>query len=461
MNSTTKNICIKSTLPFSKSSLCLLVAVASLFFPAFATATIKDTNSVITSSKVDNVLQHIQKLQEISDNNGGNREAGSNGHAESVQYFSEQLRNAGLKVWTEKFEFLYSKAEHAQLMNNGKMLDLVPAMFSSSTPGPISAPPHFIGGNGCEKQQYLDVPRGSIVIIQESTHCTTQHQHLLASESGARAAIIASHTDTPLYILLKGTRYLDIPLVGISHPTYIKIHSDPSSLMLDVLMITERRWSMNLIAENTGTNNSPAIEVGAHLDSVPQGPGINDNATSAALLLDHAISHANQPKSRTYRYMFWSAEEFVFAGSWSYLQTVTKPDSIYAYVNLEMQTSPNSGYFYTQDTSGGNVSQKISNSIIEAYQKLGIEAEVDTNTIPRSDDSSYKDAGIPTGGLWGGSFEIKTREQAIKWGGQAGYPFDGCYHRQCDNYGHVDQNKLYKTQFVLHHLLAKLDHAHD
>lgn len=452
---------LESPQPFSKSSLwrhCRFVAVISLFLPALAAAT---ASPVITSNKVDIVLQHIQKLQEIADTNGGNREAGSSGHAESVQYFSEQLRNAGLNVWIEKFEFLYSKPEHAQLVHNGGMLDLVPAVFSPSTPGPINASPHFISGDGCDKQQYFNVPRGSIVIIKESTHCTTQHQHRLASESGARTAIIASHTETPLYMWLEGAGHRDIPLVGISQPTYVKINSDPSILILDVLMVTGRRWSMNLIAENSGTSDAPAVEVGAHLDSVPQGPGINDNATSAVLLLDHATSNANQPNARTYRYMFWSGEEFAFSGSRSYLQTVTKPDRIYAYVNLEMQTSPNSGYFYTRDPNGRDVSQRISNSIIEAYQQLGIEAYTDTNTIPRSDDSSYKDAGIPTGGLWGGSFEIKTREQAIKWGGQAGYPFDGCYHRPCDNYGRLDKKKLHEAQFVLHHILAKLDDAYD
>lgn len=420
--------------------------------PASLTATINATNSLIN---------HIHQLQVIADLNGGHRTAGSQGHLRSVEYFTAQLSRAGLSTRIEKFEFLYSAPVHARLTQDNEHQDIIPATFGPSTPGPLEAAPHFVVGDPCNESAYLDVPRGTIVVIEQSPQCTAVHQYQLASASAGRAVIIASQSDTPPYIWLEGAGQRDKPLVGINQPTYARIRAARSPLALDVLMITERRWSWNLIAENPGVKDAPAIEIGAHLDSVPQSPGINDNASSAALLLDHAIRNANKPNQRTIRYMFWSGEEFAFAGSRNYLLTIADPESIYAYVNLEMLTAPNSGYFYIQDHAGGHISRLIAHTIIKTYRQLGIGAEADPNTIPRSDDSSYRDAGISTGGLWGGSFEIKTEQQAESWGGDAGKPFDSCYHQPCDRTDRLDYAKLIKAKRVIDRLLQILDASHD
>jgi Zn-dependent M28 family amino/carboxypeptidase len=50
-----------------------------------------------------------------------------------------------------------------------------------------------------------------------------------------------------------------------------------------------------------------------------------------------------------------------------------------------------------------------------------------------SDHRSFAAAGIPVGGLETGTDELKTPEQAAIYGGQAGRPYDACYHKRCDD----------------------------
>ena len=62
----------------------------------------------------------------------------------------------------------------------------------------------------------------------------------------------------------------------------------------------------------------------------------------------------------------------------------------------------------------------------------GIETE-GTDFDGRSDYGAFIAVAIPSGGLFTGAEVPKTEEQAAKWGGEAGVPFDPCYHAECDN----------------------------
>ncbi|GHD26401.1 lipoprotein aminopeptidase LpqL [Nocardiopsis kunsanensis] len=404
---------------------------------------------------VQSVMGHIDRLQQIADDNGGHRAAGSAGHRESAEYFEEELREAGLEVSNEKFEFLYSKPSHASLSLDEEELDMIPATFGPSTDGDLRANPYVLVDEGCEDKHYESVTRGSILVLEEPKNCTVQEQHEAASESGAGALLVASSSEVPPYIWLDGAGSRDIPVAGISQQTSEAIQSSSEPLSMSLTMETERRSSTNLIAEKPGRSEE-AIEVGAHLDSVPQSPGINDNAVSAAVLLEHAISKAEQSTDKAQRYMFWSGEEFAFAGSRSYLRSGTDIEGIAAYVNFEMVAAPNSGYFYIQNDGSGS-SQLIDEAIVDGYAQIGIQAERDANEEPRSDDASYQDAGIPTGGFWGGSFETKTEEQAELWGGSSGEPFDECYHQVCDTADRIDEEKVSNTMHVVDYVLGTLD----
>ena len=46
--------------------------------------------------------------------------------------------------------------------------------------------------------------------------------------------------------------------------------------------------TVNVLAEKTGANDDNVVMAGAHLDSVLAGPGINDNGSGSAAILEAA-----------------------------------------------------------------------------------------------------------------------------------------------------------------------------
>jgi Peptidase family M28 len=65
------------------------------------------------------------------------------------------------------------------------------------------------------------------------------------------------------------------------------------------------------------------VMVGAHLDSVPAGPGINDNGSGVAAVLETALQMGSSPAvHNAVRFAFWGAEEIGLLGSANYLQSL-------------------------------------------------------------------------------------------------------------------------------------------
>ncbi|GAA0518353.1 aminopeptidase [Saccharopolyspora subtropica] len=209
----------------------------------------------------------------------------------------------------------------------------------------------------------------------------------------------------------------------------------------------------NLLAETPGGDANRVVMFGAHLDSVSRGPGINDNGTGAAAILQAALDYAGSgatPKNKL-RFAFWGAEEEGLVGSTHYVRTL--PDAerqkIVAYLNFDMVGSPNAGYFtYDGDDSDGEGagpgpegSAQIEKLLNDALAAAGVQTE-GTDFDGRSDYGPFIEAGIPAGGTFTGAEQVKTAEQAQKWGGQAGEAFDPCYHRACDTVDNVDTRAL-------------------
>ena len=95
---------------------------------------------------------------------------------------------------------------------------------------------------------------------------------------------------------------------------------------------------------------------GAHLDSVQDGPGINDNGTGSAALLETAIQMAKVKPNNTVRFAWWGAEEEGLLGSEYYVGELSdeQADDIALYLNFDMIGSPNYIFgVYDGDNSSG------------------------------------------------------------------------------------------------------------
>jgi aminopeptidase S len=196
----------------------------------------------------------------------------------------------------------------------------------------------------------------------------------------------------------------------------------------------------NVIADWPGGDTNKVVMSGAHLDSVAAGPGINDNGSGSAGILETAlaVSRAQLKPAKHLRFAWWGDEEAGMVGSQNYISKLATTDrrKIVDYLNFDMIGSPNPGYYVYNDDPA------IEQTFKDYFTGLGIATEPENEGDGRSDHAPFKTAGVPVGGLFSGADYIKTAAQAKKWGGTSGKAFDACYHRSCDTLTNIDTTAL-------------------
>ncbi|ONI72597.1 peptidase M28 [Actinosynnema sp. ALI-1.44] len=215
----------------------------------------------------------------------------------------------------------------------------------------------------------------------------------------------------------------------------------------------------NLIADWPHGDATNVIMAGAHLDSVSRGPGINDNGSGSAGLLETAltVSRLNLRPPKQLRFGWWGAEELGLVGSTAYVNSLTAAQRavIKAYLNFDMTGSPNPAYF-VYSASGQPTGSKAIEDLLEAgFASKSVPTEL-TSVGGRSDHAAFARAGIPVGGTFSGAEVRKTAAQAQKWGGQANVAFDRCYHQACDTISNINATSLDRHSDVIAYALWSL-----
>ena len=200
----------------------------------------------------------------------------------------------------------------------------------------------------------------------------------------------------------------------------------------------------NVLAKSKGGDPNNVVMAGAHLDSVPRGPGINDNGSGSATLLEVAEQMAKVTPRNKVRFAWWGGEEAGLIGSTEYVTGLSQAerDRIALYLNFDMVGSPNFVFFiYDGDDSDGvgagpgpGGSAEIEKTFERFYTTVAHQPFKGTDFTGRSDYGAFIANGIPAGGLFTGAEGIKTAEEAAIWGGTAGQQYDPCYHLACDTF---------------------------
>ncbi|MFD8012994.1 M28 family metallopeptidase [Streptomyces sp. NPDC058955] len=209
----------------------------------------------------------------------------------------------------------------------------------------------------------------------------------------------------------------------------------------------------NLIADWPGGDPNQVVMAGSHLDSVTSGPGINDNGSGSAAILEAALTVARtgyQP-TKHLRFGWWGAEELGLVGSKHYVNNLpsTERSKLKGYLNFDMIGSPNPGYFVYDDDP------VIEQTFKDYFAGIGVPTEIETEGDGRSDHASFKNVGIPVGGLFTGASRVKTSAQVSKWGGTA-TAFDRCYHSSCDTTANINDTALDRNSDAIAHALWTL-----
>jgi aminopeptidase S len=203
----------------------------------------------------------------------------------------------------------------------------------------------------------------------------------------------------------------------------------------------------NVIAQTRSGDPNSVVVIGAHLDSVVDGPGIVDNGSGVATLLEIAKHLGpSAPIRNAVRFAFFGSEEDGALGSTAYVESLSVDDrrKILLYLNVDMVASPNAGYL-VQGGVGNDKSESGPPGSATVAGVLADELAKQAGVTPEfiefvgDDESPFIDAGIPCAGAENGDDEQKSDEEARAWGGQADEDYDPCYHEACDGLGNVNR----------------------
>ncbi|MCC8247428.1 M28 family metallopeptidase [Saccharothrix luteola] len=405
----------------------------------------------------DGINRHLIAFQRIADRNGGNRAAGTSGYDASVEYVAGKLRGAGFDVTTPEFTYPVQITDAAIAKVGSTTYENIPLEFSPQTPvGGVTGPLRVVPEDatpGCEATDFAGQDfTGGIALIRRGS-CTFDVKHRNAAAAGAIAVIISNNREGTLAGVTLGAPGL-VPTGGVTQADGNALAQlGGQAVTVDLRYHEEDRVSRNVIAQTKTGRADNVVMAGAHLDSVENGAGINDNGTGSAGLLETALKLGGSPKvNNAVRFGWWGAEELGLVGSTKYVQGLTFEQQldIALYLNFDMIGSPNAAYFvYDGDNSDGvgagagpYGSAQIEQAFVEYLTvEKGVQTE-GTDFTGRSDYGEFILQGIPAGGLFTGAEGIKTEAQAAKWGGTAGVAYDPNYHGSGDNLGNVDRVAL-------------------
>jgi Zn-dependent M28 family amino/carboxypeptidase len=414
---------------------------------------------------VDGVTAHLDEFQAIADANGGTRASGTPGYDASADYVAATAAAAGLTVTTQDFDFPFFQLDSAAFAQTAPTpttyaigTDFAVMALSGSgevtgrvVPVDLQLPP--VGGStsGCEAADFAALPAGAIALMQRGT-CDFGAKAANAAAAGAAGAVIINEGNAPdRQELLLGNLGTPVGIPVLGAPFALGEPLQDATVTIQVDAISEIRSTSNVFAELPGTSADQVLMVGGHLDSVPEGPGINDNGSGSAAILEVAEQFAASTPTTTVRFAWWGAEELGLVGSEFYVASLAPEEAerIYGYLNFDMVGSPNSvNFIYDGDDSdaegagpGPAGSAEIEGVFAKFFADRGLPAE-GTDFSGRSDYGPFIAVGIPAGGLFTGAEGIKTPEQAAAYGGTAGEAYDPCYHQACDTRANVDEETL-------------------
>ena len=425
-----------------------------------------DAERLRSAVTVEGILEHARRFEEIARANGGDRAAGAPGYDASADYVAEELRGAGYDVALQAFEIPYYEelapaklelvAPDERPYQEGE--DFSTLQFSGS--GAVVAPvrPVDLGepgdsSSGCEASDFERLVRGEVALMRRGA-CPFKQKARNAEDAGASAAVIFNEGGEGQTGTFGGGTLgkpgIGIPVVGTS----LGVGMDLASLEEDggaavrvaTSTISETRSTVNVVAETRSGTDEGTVMVGAHLDSVPEGAGINDNGSGSATILEIArqISALGIEPGAKVRFAFWGAEEIGLLGSTHYVEGLSEDEvgEIGAYLNFDMLGSPNYARYVYDGSSGPRGSGRLEEIFMEYFASRNLAARTDSTLEGRSDQGPFAEEGVPVGGLFTGAEGTKTEEEAALFGGEAGEPYDPCYHEACDTVENLSPRAL-------------------
>jgi hypothetical protein len=217
---------------------------------------------------------------------------------------------------------------------------------------------------GCSMDDFSKVTAGDVVLMNYTTStedCSLYERAVNAKQASAGAVVMMKRENdnnpgapptTRVYAQDKGgISMVDLPLLGASYPLgltlldLLSLSGHNLSVTIETVTSVTEHVTYNVLAYTSAGRNDSIIVTGTHLDSVPAGPGINDNGSGSSANLEMAIQLAKLGTSPENKVLFawWGAEELGLLGSTHFVLSLDEGElqSFACDLNFDMIGSPN------------------------------------------------------------------------------------------------------------------------
>jgi len=243
--------------------------------------------------------------------------------------------------------------------------------------------------------------------------------------------------------------------------------ADPPRLTLITNTTVNLVSTFNVFCITNSGDPGSVIVAGAHLDSVPEGPGLNDNGSGSSTLLEIVLQWYALGLSNVNRVHFawWGSEETGLIGSRYFVRHLGDEfKNIAMNLNFDMLASPN----YYLGIHDGTTAIRAQNgsavitSMFEEYftDTLDLQYKL-IGLTSGSDFVPFVEAGIPAGGLAAGAGSIKSEDERVTYGGFANTPYDPCYHQYCDTTYNINTDALSSLAGAAAYVIQKAAQTRD
>ncbi|CAF1487581.1 unnamed protein product [Rotaria sordida] len=475
-------------------------------------------NLVLAESiRIDDVMNYLKELQRIATANNGNRAVTTTGFNETLRYIINTLAiNTNYKVSTQFFPIrqfaldgiptlissINGVSKNYIYSTNLAAADFYHIQFSIGANFPNFMPLTAIPNVGCSDADWRNAnpsPGGRVALVKRGI-CAFEEKGALAAKYNVSALLIYNDGATPdrvspIAVGLGQENYLPALFLSSSVGQELVNAAQNTSTNAGVRIIIQVKDLPlspigNICADTPTGDITQTIVVGSHSDSVPAGPGINDNGSGSTANLGLAIALARLFNNSNYakykyrvRFCWWGAEEIGLLGADYHVKqakisnvTGERLTDYLINLNYDMLGSPNYIFgIYDGRTANNDTPVHAlpgSNKITAVYREWFDQQKLPstyTDFSGRSDYGPFLAEGIVAGGLFSGGDDVKSAEERNYYdqmlgqglGGIAGAIHDPCYHQACDSIQNINvfvyEKMVQAAAYVLEYLARQDD----
>ncbi|MBU8915854.1 M28 family peptidase [Neobacillus sp. 114] len=385
-------------------------------------------NNVIKKISADNMYNTIKYLSAVP------REAGTEGEVRGVEYIESQFKSLGLETRRIPFPIYDYKLNHVLAVVDG--VDFKGRAFSGSGSGNVTA--ELVDVGKALAGTITDDVKGKIALIERGDITFVEKVANVVAKGAVGVLMYNNSANGNNFGQANG----EVPAVAITQAQgkglVEKLKNGPVTATLDVDIQKIEKTSYVVEAKlkpNKNKDTGQIVTIGAHHDSVPNGPGANDDASGVSAVLELARILVKTPIDTEVRFLTFGSEERGMVGSSFYVSQLPQSDidRIVAHFQMDMIGGAEAG----EDHPLGGLIMYTINGQKNLVTDLGASASsrmydvaVPYGQLGRSDHQPFHDVGIPS------ALFIHS-------------PVEPQYHKPTDTIEHISKEKLQQAASIV------------